>query len=69
VADRVRFVEGVSRELEKLGCRKAGTLDEFNSLWVTDSGVMITVPDFGKDDKCPEVMWFEIRADIARTKK
>lgn len=67
-ADRVRFIHPVSTELQKLGCKKVATLDEYNSLWVTDSGVMITVPDCGKEDKCPEAMWFDVLADIARTR-
>jgi len=66
MADRVRFIEGVSKRLEELGCKKVGTLDEYNSLWVTDSGIMLTIPDFGKEDRCPEAMWFDVMADIAR---
>jgi hypothetical protein len=69
MADRVRFIQPVSVALQKLGCKKVGTLDEYNSLWVTDSGVMITIPDFGTEDKCPEEWWFDIQADIARLKK
>lgn len=67
-ADRVRFIEGISNELKKLGCKKVEKLDEYNSLWLTDSGVLISVPDFGDEDRCPEAMWFDVLADIARTR-
>ena len=67
-ADRVRFIENVSKELAKLGCKKVAQLDDYNSLWVTDSGVLISVPDFGSKDRCPEAMWFDVQADIARTR-
>lgn len=67
-AERVRFVEHVSAELTKLGCKKIEQLDEYNSLYLTDWGVLISVPDFGKEDKCPAAMWFDVRADIERTR-
>lgn len=67
-ADRVKFIENVSAELEKRGCKKLEQLDDYNSLWVTEWGCAITVPDFGKQDKCPAVYWFDVLSDIERTR-
>lgn len=67
-ADKVRFVENVSKELGNLGCKKIEQLDEFNSLWLTSWGVLISVPDFGEEDKCPAAWWFDVLADIERTR-
>lgn len=69
MADRVRFIQPVSRELEKRGCKKIAELDDYNSLWITNAGVAITVPDCGKDDKCPEARWFEVLSDVAKYSK
>lgn len=67
-ADRVRFVENISNKLTTLGCTKIETLDDYNSIWVTSWGVAITVSDFGAEDKCPEVMWIDVLADIEKTR-
>ena len=67
-ADRVRFEEQISQKLIALGCTKIAQLDDYNSLWQTAWGFVITVPDFGEEDKCPSAMWFEVLADIERTR-
>lgn len=67
-ADRVRFVEHVSSQLAELGCKKVEKLDDYNTLWVTSWGILISVPDFGDEDKCPAAMWFDVLADIERTR-
>ena len=66
-ADKVRFQENISKELEKLGCKRIERLDNENSLWITDWGIAITVPDFGKEDRCPMVWWVEVLASIEKT--
>ena len=67
-ADRVRFTENITQKLVEMGCRKVAPLDEYNSQWVTPWGFLFTVPDFGPQDKCPTVMWFDILADIEKTR-
>ena len=67
-ADKVRFTYKISEELTKLGCKKVEKLDDYNSNWVTSWNQLITVPDFGPEDKCPTVIWFDILADIERTR-
>lgn len=66
-ADRVRYTENLSSELEKLGCTKIERIDDMNTLWKTSWGVAIVVPDFG-EDKIPTVHWFDVLADIERTR-
>lgn len=67
-ADKVKFIENVSEELTKQGCTFIERVDDDNSFWKTKWGILITVPDFGKEDKCPVAWWFDIMADIERTK-
>lgn len=68
-ADRVRFVHGITKELEKLGCKKLETIDEYNALWVVlQTNLAFTVPIFDKEDKCPEAMWPDVLAAIAKAK-
>ncbi len=68
-ADRVRFVEGVTGELEKLGCKKIEVIDDYHSLWVVvETDVAFIVPHFNGEDKCPEVMWPNVLASVATAK-
>ncbi len=68
-ADRVRFVTGVTKQLEQLGCKKLETIDEYNQLWVvTQTNQAFSVPLFSEGDKCPEAMWPDVLAAMARAK-
>ena len=68
-ADKVRFVFGITKELEKLGCKKLETIDEYHSLWeVVETKVAFAVPLFEEDDKCPEAMWPDVLASVAKAK-
>ena len=68
-ADRVRFIYGISDELKKLGCKKIEKIDEYHSLWaVVETNVAFSVTLFEDEDKCPEVMWPNVLASVAKAK-
>lgn len=68
-ADRVRFEHGISDKLKKLGCKKLGAIDEYHSLWVVEeTNVAFAVPLFEDGDKCPEAMWPDVLASVAKAK-
>ena len=63
----VRYVEGISKKLQELGCKKLEGIDDYHSLWVVvETNVAFSVPDHG--DRCPEVMWPEVLASVHKAK-
>jgi len=68
-ADKVRFETGISEKLKKLGCRKVSQIDEYHSLWeVEETKVAFAVPLFEDGDRCPEAMWPDVLASVAKAK-
>ena len=66
-ADRVRFVPEVVSELKKLGCEKVQQVDAYNSLWLVDGRILISIPLLEKD-RCPEAFWPDVLASISKAK-
>lgn len=68
-ADKVRFEYRISEKLKELGCKKLQAIDEYHSLWVVEeTNVAFAVTLFEDEDRCPEVMWPEVLASVAKAK-
>lgn len=70
IAVRLLAKQTVTKELLALGCVR---IDEDvipdHSYWRTSWGFHFFVPEIGPDKRCPESVFYEIRADIAASRK
>lgn len=60
--------EQVAAQLEPMGCYWACNIDERTQLWLTPWGFGFTVPTIGPLRLCPQVVIFNVLADIQRTR-
>ena len=68
IGHRLLHPEEVAAALEPLGCYWCSNLDERTQLWLTPWGFGFTIPTIGDDRMCPQVVVFEVLADIERTR-
>ena len=68
IGNRLLTPEEVAAVLQPMGCYWACNIDERVQLWLTPWGFGFNIPTVGDDRWCPQVVLFEVLADIGRTR-